>query len=80
MIHLLHTNNPCVHVITVHMHAYTVGSACIGGQFLQESLSLTQQLLAAVDEGDIAKVKRLIETPELSSVSGTNKVCLQLPI
>ena len=40
----------------------------------QESIKLTQELLAAVDEGELAAVVKLLKNPELSSVNVTNKV------
>ena len=39
----------------------------------QESIKLTQELLAAVDEGELATVVKLLKNPELS-VNVTNKV------
>ena len=39
----------------------------------QESMKLTQELLAAVDEGELAAVVKLLKNPELS-VNVTNKV------
>ena len=39
----------------------------------QESTKLTQELLAAVDEGELAAVVKLLKNPELS-VNVTNKV------
>ena len=40
----------------------------------QESTKLIQELLAAVDEGELATVAKLLKNPELSSVNVTNKV------
>ena len=39
----------------------------------QESTKLTQELLAAVDEGELAAVVKLLKNPKLS-VNVTNKV------
>ena len=43
----------------------------------QEPVSLTHQLLAAVDEGDVGKVKRLAQSAS-SAINGTNKVIQSL--
>ncbi len=44
----------------------------------QDQLVLTHELLAAVDEGDILNVKKILKSPRLS-INGVNKV-RKLPV